>query len=146
MTARAAGAAATLLAHLATPAAASCDVDVRPVAFGTVIPERATDGVGAVFVACTTPTGFTVAVGAGQGSHDRRTMAGPDGARLAYNLYIDPGHNLVLGDGDGGTLALAGAADGVRREERTVYGRVPSGQRVPKGVYTDALTVTIRLD
>lgn len=59
---------------------------------------------------------------------------------LRYNLYVDPGHRIVWGDGTEGTR-VHGAASG--NAEVTVYGRISPGQDVSPGSYSDSLVVTV---
>ena len=74
---------------------------------------------------------------------------------LSYNLYLDTGYTLIFGNGasgtyditvcyPGGTVTCAGATgqSGVTYSG-TVYGRLPAGQNVMAGNYTDTLVVTV---
>ena len=60
---------------------------------------------------------------------------------LRYNLFVDPGHRVVWGDGTEGTRmpVASGNAD------VTVYGQIAPGQDVAPGTYTDTLVVTVFL-
>ena len=73
-----------------------------------------------------------------------RQMRHDTGAdRLAYNFYADPGGASVLGDGSGGTVTRS---DRVLKNKPwivTIYGRIPPGQDVAAGSYSDTLTITI---
>ena len=58
---------------------------------------------------------------------------------LAYNLYLDAACTEIWGDGSQGTReydAVTGTAN------VTIYGRIPPGQDVSAGAYSDVVTVT----
>ena len=144
MRAVAAGALALLLALLATAAEAACEVEFRLVDFGQLDFRRGGRITGRVVVACDRPTAFTLALTPGHGDYAERRMRGPKGAELRYNLYVDPGHRHVWGDGvSDGTAVIRGETDGGRPTTITVHGRVPGGQRVPPGAYADNLAVSL---
>ena len=63
--------------------------------------------------------------------------------RLAYNFYADPGGAAVWGDGTGGTVTLSARVMKNNPWTATLYGRVPPGQDVAAGSYSDMLTITI---
>jgi spore coat protein U-like protein len=65
-------------------------------------------------------------------------VSGPDS--LGYNLYTDAARTQVWGDFfNGGTIQVAPAGTPARLD---VYGRIPAGQNVATGSYTDSITVT----
>ncbi len=143
------GVSAALLLALAAVAApsraqAACDVEFHLVDFGRLDFARGGTITGRVVVACDGPTGFALALSPGYGAYAERRMRGRNGAELRYNLYVDPGHRGVWGDGvSGGTALVRGETDGRRATTITVYGRVPGGQRVPPGPYADNLAVSL---
>jgi len=74
-----------------------------------------------------------------------RRSAGSD--VLNYNIYTDPARTTVFGDGTGGTSDIR-----PRRPpgppanwSQTIitYGRIPPGQDVTVGTYSDTLSVTV---
>ncbi|HEX7112094.1 MAG TPA: spore coat U domain-containing protein [Mizugakiibacter sp.] len=86
------------------------------------------------------------------GSYLARTLrAGAE--QLRYNLYIDPSHTSVFGDGSGGTQAVSecfpglfgGCVGGSGNSPVTipVYGQMPGSQDVGAGSYADNLVVTV---
>lgn len=140
------GAAALLLGVMAAaPAAAACEVSVSLVEFGRVELARGAEITGEVAVRCPTARRFSLALSPGHGDYRMRKMLGPNGAELAYNLFVDPAHRRVWGDGiTAGTARLTGRTDGRKTTLLTVYGRIPRGQRGGRaGAYADALTVTL---
>lgn len=62
---------------------------------------------------------------------------------LDYNFYADPGASAVWGDGTGGTLTRSNRVSKNSPWTLTIYGRVPPGQDVAAGSYSDLLTITI---
>jgi spore coat protein U-like protein len=63
---------------------------------------------------------------------------------LDYNLFRDNGRTSIWGDGTGGSssqfiLFLIANTPRIL----TVYGRIPPGQDVSVGQYSDVLTVTV---
>lgn len=122
------------------PAEASCAIDVRPVAFGTIDLSRKSYGKGEVLVRCARPARFEVAI---QGGGERELVA-PNGARLRYRLFADPGHRRPWGDGgrSGGTVTAE--SDGRRPVRLTIYGVIPRQAGTPEGAYTDQLAVILR--
>jgi spore coat protein U-like protein len=64
--------------------------------------------------------------------------------RLNYNLFVNAGRSTVWGDGAPGTSTVF--LKNVKKNHpavATIYGRVPPGQNVSVGSYSDSLTVTI---
>lgn len=127
----------------------NCDVTASPIAFGNV-DSRSTDPTtqaSTISVTCTSGTGYSVAADAGLGTGatitDRKMKSGSN--LLNYALYTDAGRTVIWGDGTvttGGTK-LTGTGNG-SAQTINYYGRVPGGQTtVPKGTYTDTVTVTV---
>jgi spore coat protein U-like protein len=63
--------------------------------------------------------------------------------RLAYNFYVDAGATAVWGDGTGGTATRSDRVFKNKPWTVTIYGRIPAGQDVSAGSYSDTLTITI---
>lgn len=63
---------------------------------------------------------------------------------LNYNLYSDAARTLVWGDGTGGTTHYGPVdpANGVNIN-LTIYGRIPAGQDLTAGTYTDTIVATV---
>ncbi len=146
---------------LCTPAAqallTSCSAAVTPLAFGSYDPINggAPAFSATLTVSClavTLPLGsvnYTVAIGpsATSGSMARQ-MAGPLGSRLNYNVYTDNSYGTVWGDGSAGTTRLLGGNMSVvlllwTHKAHTIHGRLPAGQMVRSGFYSDSLLVTV---
>jgi spore coat protein U-like protein len=72
----------------------------------------------------------------------RRMLKGSEA--LNYNLYLDAARTVIWGNGTGGTQTYF-IKNPPNNQDVTVpvYGRVPTGQSVSKGAYTNTITVTI---
>jgi spore coat protein U-like protein len=130
--------------------AGACTVSATGVAFGAYDPMSPApdDSAGDVTLVCHPSVhGPVVALGAGiAGLLSPRAMSS-GAATLDYNLYTSAAYSLVWGDGVGGsaTVTLSGGtvSAGQRTFTRTIYGRIPPGQQVPAGTYTDTIMVTV---
>jgi spore coat protein U-like protein len=139
--------------------AVTCSVTSSAVAFGTYDPSLGTpyDSTGTVAVTCsltkpdTVLVGFTIAITQGaSGAYSNRTLIA-GASNLVYNIYTDPGHTSVWGDGSGGSNLLNGSVglghglgnNGTDTVNYTSYGRITAGQDVLPGTYMDLLTVTV---
>lgn len=61
--------------------------------------------------------------------------------RLRYNLFLEPSHLRVIGDGTGGSEAITAASvHSPGRAVFTIYGKILPGQSVSPGQYSDDLT------
>lgn len=120
-------------------------------AFGSYDPSAATptDATATIGFRCTLNSIFDIGLG---GTVGARTMAGPGGDTLAYELYSDAGRTVTWGNAqDTSTIAADDAADttgnGISTlntaQSRTVYGRIPAGQDVNAGSYSNTVTITI---
>jgi spore coat protein U-like protein len=102
-------------------------------------------------ITCSGDSGATVGIevqldGGTAGNPLARRLSGP--GSLAYNIYTDPTHSAVWGDGTSGssrsatiTLPQSNASGATTL---TAYGRIPRGQRTaPIGTYDDTVLVTI---
>lgn len=92
-----------------------------------------------IAVTCDAASSFEVSLSAGSGSFASRTLV-RDAHQLAYNLYVDPAHITVWGDGSPGTMTVSGTGTS---SDFTVYGRIPARQNASVGSYSDTITVTI---
>lgn len=78
--------------------------------------------------------------GGGSGNVRKRQMRDGSGHTVDYQIYADSARRTVFGDGRSGrTLQLDAQGSG----RVTVYARIPGGQVVPEGVYTDTVRVTM---
>ena len=143
------GAAAVVLFALNSASAEACTVTTTAVAFGNYDPLSLAndDGTGTVALAChPSVQSPVVEIDAGSsGSIASRRML--NGATvLNYNLYTDVARTILWGDGVVGvTVTLTGGtvSGGQRRFSRSIHGRIPAGENVGVGNYSDTLIVTV---
>lgn len=132
----------------------TCSVAADTVNFGSYSPLGGSpvDAVGEVRVSCSLLGVISLLV-----SYEIRLSSGESGSYfprriysglydLAYNLYTDSARTIIWGDGSGGTGYVSdGYLLGLFTVTRyyPVYGRLPAGQNVPTGTYSDVIIVTV---
>jgi spore coat protein U-like protein len=130
---------------LAAPAsAASCSVSPQQLSLGRYDPFATApqDAVTSIAISCDVETSVVIAIGPGNGDYGARTMTGGAQA-LLYNLYIDPAHSRVWGDGTNGSSTVSSTAVATSTAI-PVYARAPARQtQLKPGPYTDILWVSI---
>jgi spore coat protein U-like protein len=116
--------------------------------FGVYVPSSAATANTTVKVACTIPldllADFTISLSAGNAATPASRMLRHGGDQLGYNIFADAAYMAVWGDGSAGSvtqgynhlLALGSA-------QFTGFGRLPQGQFVAAGSYSDRITVTV---
>lgn len=109
------------------------------------------DGTGQLGITCLSspvpglPVAYEIQIGPGTGnagSFTPRLLTGP--ASIDYNLYLDPSRTIIWGDGSASTSTTSGNCLGVCNF--TVYGRIPGGQAIPAGQYSDDVLITIEFN
>jgi len=136
---------------LGNSAHAACRVTTTGMNFGAydVFAAVPRDTTGTVTVACdrNPPTDVTVSIGPSpaSGGFNPRQMRRASGTdRMNYNLFTSASMTTVWGDGSAGTsTVLLRKVNKNRPATATIYGRIPPGQNVSVGAYSDAVTVTI---
>lgn len=124
----------------------ACVVTATPLIFGNYDPTSATplDASSSIAVLCTLGTSFTVGLNAGTTSGatvtTRQMTNGSD--TLNYALYRETGRSNNWGNTPGTDTPPATTAP-LLAAPFTVYGRIPAGQNVGFGAYTDTVTVTV---
>jgi spore coat protein U-like protein len=136
--------------------AVSCSISVTTLSFGTydVFSGTADDSTATLSVTCTqlsAPTGnlpLTASLSAGfSGTYATRQMK--SGANsLSYNMYANATRTTVFGDGTSGTSTISGTfpftfVGQVITGTGTIYGRIPAGQDVSVGAYSDSIVATV---
>lgn len=125
----------------------------RPLTFSGKLDSTDVTSDASVVVSCSGIVGggsYTVALGPSvNGTGDRtsvRYMAGSAGGDdMAFNVYLDPGHTIIWGDGIiAGSPLSASVPPGDSTRTHTVYGRIPGGQnKLRPGSYSTWLTMTV---
>lgn len=90
-------------------------------------------------IQCVANTPYRVLIGAGSsGDVQGRTLLGPGGQTLSYNLYSSADFATLWDDSSG----LSGLGSGAE-QWLPVYGRVPAQSTPTPGTYSDSVTVTV---
>ena len=123
----------------------NCTISTTPVAFGdyNVLSATPKTTTGSVTIQCTLGVNIIITLGRGSSStFDPRTMR--NGAEvLNYNLYREATYQNIWGDGTGGTQSHTAVATVLFPTTVTVYARLPAGQNVAAGSYSDSVVATI---
>jgi spore coat protein U-like protein len=127
--------------------AASCSVSAVDLNFGAYASSQTIplQGQTTIQLLCGTGTMAEVSLDAGSGpgnSTDRRKMEQDSGTdQLDYDLFQDPARTIHWGEKPGrDTLEVEATG---APQTLPVYGRVPGGQRVRDGTYSDTITVRV---
>ena len=142
---------AGLIAWLALPinsAQAACSLSGAAIAFGNYDPISLTplDTAGSVVYRCAQQDHnitITLSRGGGTSFTTRRMVKGTE--QLFYNLYRDAARTAIWGDGTGGTQSFFIGNPQANNTDLSVpiFGRIPAGQNVSVGSYSDTITVTL---
>ena len=154
-TIRAAAGMALSLVSGAGSAATLCALAIGNMAFGSydVFNPASLDTHTTVTVTCSRDGGpqnidVTIAIGPGAhgGSTASRKMKMPGGDLLDYNLFRDAGRTSVWGQVpglDAFTQTLAVPNKSSTQLSVMIFGRIPAGQDVLKGMYADNVVLTV---
>lgn len=124
----------------------NCSISTADLAFGNYNATTATASTASttLSVTCTSSLPYTVALDGGStnAAVAGRAMGDGNGNKLTYGLYTTNAYSTIWGDGTGTTQTQAGTGNG-SAQSLTVYGKIPAGQYVKSGSYTDRITVTV---
>ncbi len=132
---------------IARPAlGANCTISTTAVSFGTynVFATSPLDSTGSVTYNCGGKASITVSLSNGGAAtyNPRRMLKG--GEALDYNLYLDASRTTIWGDGTGGTQIYSNPiVPNNTNITVTIYGRIPAGQDVSAGSYSNIITATV---
>jgi spore coat protein U-like protein len=140
-------AAAVALLLAVRPVEGACTITTTPVGFGLYDPFAAghNDSTGTLTYRCGPPDkNVTIMLGTGAAGtfNQRKLFKGTE--PLSYNLYRDAARSMAWGDGTGGT-SFYSVADPPNNQNvaLTIYARIPAGQDISAGSYTDSVSVVI---
>ncbi|MBM3820677.1 MAG: spore coat protein U domain-containing protein [Acidimicrobiia bacterium] len=127
--------------------AAKCTIVTTAVAFGSynVFSAAPVDSTGSVRFNCNGgASNVHITVSRGQSTtYAQRTLRRASES-LGYNLFLDAGRSTIWGDGTGGSQSYFGGNPPNNQDVTvTMYGRVPAGQDISAGAYSDSVSVTI---
>lgn len=128
----------------------ACGVNnIQNLNFGTYVPTAAapTDSTSGFSVLCIFGRpALSIALSAGgSGSFTPRFLS-QGSETLSYNLFREAARVSIWGNGTGGTQVVtspAGAFSFINSRPFVVYGRIPSGQWVASGGYSDTIVITV---
>jgi len=148
MSARVVLAVAVLVGAFSGDAHADCSVSPGSIAFGAydVFNPSPTDSTGTIAYMCgqrDKDIRITISPGSSGTYAARELRNGPE--RLAYNLYMDGAFTQAWGDGSGGTsfFFIKNPQPNNVWLNLTVFARLPPGQDVATGTYSDTVVVTV---
>jgi len=125
----------------------NCVIATSNLAFGQYDPLASNstqhlDASAAVTMLCTRATSAELSLDSGRNSSGAtRTLAG-SAQRVTYQLYRDAGRTQEWGGGTSGSLQFV--SEGIHKPQQvTLYGRIPPGQEVPSGMYSDVVMATV---
>lgn len=125
----------------------ACSITTTGVNFGAydVFSSTPVDSTGSVRYQCSGGSdSFVIMLSPGSGAtfNPRAMLVGSN--RLNYNLYLDAARTSIWGDGATGTsIFMASNASG-KPVSVPIFGRIPPGQDVAAGSYSDSIVVTIQ--
>ena len=128
-------------------AQATCTISVTSVNFGSynVFGGSATDSTGTITVNCNNTAhniSVTLSKGASSTYNPRTMLRGAEA--LSYNLFRDAARSSIWGDGTASTSTYTdNNPPNATNITLTVYGRVPAGQDVSAGSYSDTVAAVI---
>ncbi len=127
----------------------SVEVAVSAMDFGRMDPleSNTCDGAGRLWVRCQvsedSAISYQISIDGGtSGDPLRRTLVGP-GGELEYGLFLDPARTIPWGDEASGESLDGALGSGEGDRQHTIYGRISGHSRIPPGIYTDQLTITV---
>jgi spore coat protein U-like protein len=126
----------------------NCTINTSPAEFGSYMYDYdGNNATGTIDALCSASSSATITLGQGANAAPGSTDASPSrrlsngtGGFLNYNLYQDSSATLIWGNTSGTGVVINDSGTGVTK---TVYGKIPSGQNVPAGSYTDTVVATI---
>jgi len=140
-----------LLFPVASCYAFNCALSTTSINFGNldVFSGYVLDSTGTLTVSCSNPEKkpipVKISINSGvSGKFNPRQMQGSNSTdRLNYYLFTDPSGTVIWGDGTGGSSTVTSTVTRTSTLTSTIYGRIPAGQNVSVGTYTDVLTATV---
>lgn len=133
--------------HVSAEVPSNCIIAVSDLAFGAYDPlatnaTQQLDASANVRMMCTRSSRATITIDIGRNAIGNiRALSGGGTQHVAYRLYRDSGRTQEWG---GGAEGLQFVSEGTHKPQQLiVYGRIPPGQEVASGVYTDVVTATV---
>jgi spore coat protein U-like protein len=138
--------ASVLLLAPATAHAAGCTISTTSIAFGPydVFSAAPVDSTATITYRCNGNSSVAIGITSGQSDTFNPRVMTKGLERLGYHLFLDPAHTAIWGDtGSGTQMYYDPGAPNNRSVTVTVYGRIPAGQDVSAGSYTDSVVALV---
>lgn len=134
-----------VLAAAGPAEAQNCSISTSSVSFGTYDAYGTfVDTAGNVRIGCIFATNVTVDLSNGNAvNFSPRFMLNAGLEHLNYNLYLDAARTTIWGDATGGSSHSSVGTIFFRNVDIPIYGRIPGGQDVTAGAYTDSIMATV---
>jgi spore coat protein U-like protein len=131
--------------QVAATVSSYANVSTTTLAFGQYLPSADTLTTSNISVTASNSTSYTISINAGTSpgaTTDTRKMTslGSSTSTLGYQVYRDAARSNVWGSSASDMLSATGTGF---QTTHTVYGKIPAGQFVAAGAYTDTLTVVV---
>ena len=127
--------------------AETCTVAVTSLNFGSynVFASTPTDSTATIVIDCNgNARDLRISIGRGSASSFGARRMSKGSERLFFNVYRDAARTAIWGDGTGGSqVEIVDRVQNNQPHQVAVYGRVPAGQDVSAGSYTESVIVTI---
>jgi spore coat protein U-like protein len=133
--------------HVSEASAQSCTISATSVNFGSynVFNASNTDSTGTITYRCNAAAAnITIGLTTGASSSFNPRLMSKGAEVLGYNLYRNAARTNIWGDGTSGTAVYFRAnPPNNSNVNLTVYGRIPPGQDVSAGTFSDTVTAVI---
>lgn len=121
----------------------ACSVSAADLAFGNYDAASVSDTVASttITVTCSLLTPYDISLDSGANANGSVRRLGSGASRLNYEIYRNALMTNIFGT-VAATLGVSGVGTGLA-VPTTIYGKIPKGQAVAPGSYTDQITVTV---
>jgi spore coat protein U-like protein len=123
-----------------------CTISATAVGFGSynVFSSGPTDSTGTITYRCRGHHSVAIGITRGSGSTFNPRSMSRGGEQLTYNLYLDAARTSIWGDATGGSQMYVNVGFPNNTDiTLTVYARIPPGQDVSAGTYTDSVAAIV---
>lgn len=125
----------------------SCDLQTSPLAFGNYDPitqhaTRPLDREASLTLTCTKGTSATIGLSVGQNALGATRNLSNGTAVLRYDLFSNADRTQPWGESSADQVDTGDAPSDAPRTF-VVFGRIPAGQDIPIGTYTDSVVATV---
>jgi spore coat protein U-like protein len=131
-----------------TAESAQCTVSTSSVNFGAynVFDTLPNDSTGTIILSCNGGAkNVAITISRGAAATFASRFMNKVAELLLYNLYLDASRSVIWGDGAGGSqMEIVADPPNNKDVPLTIFARIPAGQDVSAGSYSDSVSVTIQ--